>query len=302
MILLMNIPTIFLCLSLLTVLLTIKIGSQWPDEKVHVIGCNVGQGDATLISKGFSQIIVDTGPNESATSCLQRHLPFWDRRLSLVIISHFDKDHVGGLKSLADHYTIGNLVYYPTESIPTEWREFIEELRQSGTYVVESSTIQQMKVTGVQLDFLWPIEEGLLTQANQILGVDEHYPEVSARTLSDNETSIVVRVTYGTFALLLTGDITAHVEKQLLMRNKRHLLPSTVLKIAHHGSRFSTTQQFLTEVKPLLALLSVGKNSYGHPNQQVLDLLSQNQIVIHRTDQAGDLVVVTDGSTWEKRK
>lgn len=216
---------------------------QWPDDKLRLIFCNVGQGDAILMTYKSYQILVDSGPDNSVLTCLGRHMPLWDRQIEAVITTHDQKDHATGLKEAAKRYEVN-----------------------------------EIKLTSMEIK----IGEINLKQLSKPVFTDK------------NADARVWQGSFGKFDWLLTADITEKEEKQLLNKLKE----VEVLKVAHHGSKYSTGEAFLEIVKPVLAVISVGKNHFGHPTKEVLDRLQQIGAKILRTDQAGEIVVVSDGKTW----
>ena len=247
-------------LTLLLLLVWTAIFS-WPDRNLHLIFCNVGQGDAILISYQKTQILIDGGPDNLVLNCLAHHLPFWDRQIEMVVLTHPEKDHFGGLIDVIKRY---NLKYLISTSWPEEGRKT--------TALKEGDEIHLGKIN---LSVLWPRE------TNQ------------KRKL--NENSLVLKLSFGSFQALLPGDIPSEIENQL------DLTPVEVLKVAHHGSLYSTSQTFLEKIKPKLAVVSVGKNKFGHPTKETLKRLEDLGIRVLRTDQNGEIEIVSDGQEWYTR-
>ncbi|MCJ7786987.1 MBL fold metallo-hydrolase [Patescibacteria group bacterium] len=229
-----------------------------PDQRLHLIFCDVGQGDAILISYQKTQILIDGGPDNRVLNCLSHHLPFWDRRLEVVVLTHPEKDHFGGLVDVIKRYSLKYLISY-------SWPE------------TEQKTIlkagDEVKLGKVKLSVLWPKE---INQGGEL-----------------NENSLVLKLTFGSFCALLPGDISSKTEDQL-----DKVGPCQVLKVAHHGSRYSTGEEFLEKVRPVLAVISVGPNSFGHPTEEVIKKLKDLDIKILRTDQDGEIEIVSNGENW----
>lgn len=236
--------------------------------RTKVVFLDVGQGDAILISQGRNQVLIDGGRSgQDLLSRLGRHVPFWDREIEVVIPTHPDADHIGGFAHLFRAYRVGAILSTGVTS-DTEVVQRVEQART--TYgrpeprrVSRGSQIRFP--AGGELTVLYPSEK-----------LPEHVKDTNA-------TSIVTRFVYRETSFLLTGD---------LAREERVLPPveeTTILKAAHHGSRFSTSDAFLDMVKPLEAVISVGKNNYGHPSPEVLDRLKNRSVLIRRTDESGDI-------------
>ncbi|MBT9149249.1 MAG: ComE operon protein 3 [Dehalococcoidia bacterium] len=205
-------------------------------------------------------------------------MPFWDRRIELLILTHPSADHITGLIEVLRRYNVEKVLTSGQEDesdIYREWRRLIEE---GGVERVIAQVGRQITMgPGVQLEVLHPsdtLREGT----------------------SPNNASVVLRLTYSNFSLLLTGDIEREAEKYLLAQDVK--LISTVLKVAHQGSNTSTTPEFLSEVKPMLAAISVGAdNRFGHPHDEVVDRLRRaiGEDRLFLTSEDGTITFITDG-------
>jgi len=240
-------------------------------QRTEVVFLNIGQGDAILISQGDVQIMIDGGrTSKELLARLGRHLPFWDRRIEFVIATHPDADHIGGLPALLRTYQVEQVLTTGAESETETSRLFQETIRQrlghGPTRVFRGTTLELPQ--GGKLTVEYPRQP--------IPGV---VPDADT-----NEGSIVARFTYGETSFLLTGDLP---REETVLPDEA---PVTVLKAAHHGSKYSTGQAFLNLTQPKEAVISVGKNNYGHPNGDVLARLRAIGAAIHRTDEEGDIV------------
>lgn len=242
---------------ILVILSLIWLWQQWPDNKLHVVFCDVGQGDAALVVLGSFQALIDTGPSEEKLfSCLSREMPFWDRKINLVFISHPQKDHNGALIELKKRFEIEKLV---------------EVSREKDVY----------RYRNLYFDIL--INRMAKEESGQTTGSQE------------NEDSMVVEMKYFDFSVLFTADIGEETELALL--DKGVLGKTTVLKVPHHGSKFSSSFDFLRRLSPAIAVVSVGeKNTYGHPNSDTLIRLETVGAKVFRTDKNGSVEVIYDGS------
>jgi competence protein ComEC len=265
----------------LALLLTLAAGVLWlaisaPSHgRLAVTFLDVGQGEAILIeSPEGHRILVDGGPSgEAITSALGRHLPFYDRRLDLVVLTHPQLDHIGGLPTVIDEYAVDHVVATPANSDSAAYRVWSEALHVNNVPLVPAER-------GQTID---------LGDGAQLAVVSAGQPDYAA---SVNDTSLVLRLTMGGISFLLTGDITA-VGEAALVRSGADL-QTTVLKIAHHGSLTSTSPDFVTRTSPLVDVISVGANNrYGHPTDAVLARLAGDLVL--RTDQHGDITLSTDG-------
>ena len=229
-----------------------------PDNRLHVTLLDVGQGDAIFIqTPSGKQVLVDGGPSEAVLlSELGRQMPFWDRTLDMMVLSHPDADHITGLVPVLERYQVDTVIFREVEH-DTEIYEYWQQLTQS-----EEATVYQGEA-GLRIT----LDQGL-----EMIVLHPGAEPVKGTDTDVNNNSVVVRLVYGNVAVLLTGDIEAVVEQQLVRDGA--MLASIVLKAAHHGSCTSTTQGFLEAVDPEVVVISVGANNdFGQPCEEVLERL-----------------------------
>ena len=250
------------------------------DGDLHVYFLDVGQGDSALIvTPEGRQVLVDGGPApDSAIRALSEAMPEGDRSLDLVVVTHLDADHSRGLIDVLDQYEVGAIVAgteSSTASMYAQWQAGVERNK------VDAISVHQ----GYALDLGSRVVAEVLNPRSGISGGG-----------SANNDALVLRMTYGSVSFLLTADIEAQTESLLALMGAG--IESTVLKVAYHGSKASSTAGFIDAVGPAVALISVGgDNSFGHPNDEVIGRLMR-QIGgenIYRTDRHGDVEFVTDG-------
>jgi len=241
----------------------------WP---LQVVFLDVGQGDSILIQKGMRQVLIDGGSNgKTELAELGRYLPYFDREIEVVIATHPDRDHIGGLIDVAKNFKIGKVFTTGAEkdtSVFEEWKDIRE--------YDKIETLEAMRGDEVDLG------EAKLTVVSPGSSVD---PSAS----DANNKSVVTRLDFGENSFLFTGDIESSAEHEILASGEN--VDVDVLKIAHHGSKYSTSYEFLDAVSPETAIISVGaKNSYGHPTEAILNSLNSRNINILRTDEKGDII------------
>lgn len=238
------------------VLVLVWVWRQWPDGKLHVVFCDVGQGDGAVVILGSFQLLVDTGAYEDKmVKCLSDHMPFWDRKIEVVTLSHGDNDHVGAMLALQKRYQIGKVISV-------------------------AKTNDTIRYSNLRFDIL----KGSETNTISVM---------QGGSLS-NETSVVIKMVYGNLSVLFTGDMDS--ANELALVESGLLEKVDVLKVAHHGSKYSSSLDFLRVVSPKVAVVSVGsKNTYGHPNGDVLIRLESVGAKIMRTDRMGTVEIVSDG-------
>lgn len=250
--------------------------------KVRVL--DIGQGDSIFIeTPSMRHIIIDGGVDAMVMSKLHKLLPFWQRHLDVVMLTHPDADHLNGLlyvlKKYKVDYIIWNGVVRGGEQYQV-WLTLLEKAKKQGTKIIITKAGDQIKNDKVAIETLHPFIN--------IEGRDARPKN------EDNDTGIVSRLTYGKNSFLFTADVSSVVEEALVKGEAT--LTSDVLKVAHHGSRFSTSENFLEAVHPDLAVISVGaKNTYGHPAIEVLQRLQNFGITTLRTDEQGTVEILSDG-------
>lgn len=268
------------------------------DSRLHVIFCNVGQGDATLIYRGNVQILVDGGPDSSVLSCLSKHMPFWDRKIEVVTMTHPQDDHHGGLVDIVRRYKVGLFLAPPVDNSTQGFKILKSEVERKRIKVFNPTQGDVLRNGLIRIETIWPSPQRLSSLA-MASGPSRNVLGAFTTTKDLNEFSIVQKVSYGDFDVLLTGDIEPPVTETIadLLEGRAGI---EVLKVPHHGSKNGLTEKLLEAVSPKLAVISVGKkNRYGHPHKEVTKLLSEKITKIMRTDLDGEVEIVTDGKRWE---
>lgn len=248
------------------------------DGLLHVYFLNVGQGDAIFIqAPNGNQVLVDGGPDSKVIQELAKVMPFHDRSIDLLVLTHPDADHITGLIEVLDRYEVEQILENPIKSNAAAYAKWNELKREA--LVTEAGLGQKVWLDdGIALWVLFPV--GTTDQSKS------------------NNNSIVIKLVYGEVSLLLTGDIEAKVERELLARGIN--VDSDLLKVPHHGSKTSTTKEFLDAVTPETAFIQVGvKNRYGHPHPTVLDRLEDYGIKYYRNDIDGLIELVIDGLNYK---
>jgi len=270
-------------LGLAAALILIAIFSQSQSQYLKVIVHDIGQGDAIFIETPEKyQILIDGGPDNSILAKLGKDLPFYDRSLDLIILTHPHDDHVTGLIDVLKRYDVKQILYTGvSHTAPNyiEWLKIIED-KEIPFKIAQSGQIIKLGETG-KLYILYPFED--LT---------------GEKVKNLNNTSILCRLIYDSTSFLFTGDAEKEEEQDLIDHNI--YLKSDVLKVGHHGSNTSSTENFLRAVSPKIAAISVGKdNKFGHPSDKALERLESNKIKIYRTDENGDVEIISDGKEIE---
>lgn len=235
---------------------------------------DVGQGDSGLVVlPGGVEVLIDGGPpNGKVLDELGRILKWGDRYVDLVILSHPELDHFGGLVEVLNRYKVGALIWNGLEGKSAAFDDFKRAIYENN------------------------IQEIVLRAGDSIRHKDSNFfvlsPGENFSSIKEvNDTSLVLELKSKNSKVLFTGDISAAIEENLLVGDV------DVLKVAHHGSKFSTSANFLSAAKPEAAIIGVGKNSYGHPTPQTLERLEDTGAQVFRTDSDGTVKFVIDGET-----
>lgn len=247
--------------------------------RLQVVFLDVGQGDSILIQKGTRQILIDGGPSgKTEMAKLGKYLPYFDREIELVIATHPDKDHIAGLIDVARSYKIGRVLATGAEKDTQTFKEWKDVLAYN-----EFETLEVWRGTEIKFD-----------EANmKILGPAS---KITADVGDSNNSSVVARLDYGNSSFLFTGDIESPAEKEILESEQN--VDVDYLKVAHHGSKYSSFGEFLDAASPEEAIISVSAtNAYGHPTKEVLGALEARQVKIYRTDEDGDIRYVCRENT-----
>jgi competence protein ComEC len=273
---------------LIVAILVWSIALTQPDGKLHVSFLDVGQGDAVLIQTPSGQdILIDGGPDPQKINLeLSEKLPFWDRTIDLVVCTQPQADHVTGLVEVLQRYRVKQVLEPGVSYNSSVYQEWLRVVADKGIEYEVAHAGQEIDLGGgVKLEVLNP-------PANLWNGTDDDV---------DNN-GLVLKLTWNEIGFLFTADIRAEVEFELI--GQRANLRSTVLKVAHHGSKTSTSQQFIGAVDPEVAVICVGEdNPFGHPSSEVVERLigRLGEDNVYRTDEDGTIEFITDGETlWVK--
>jgi len=245
--------------------------------RVHFF--DVGQGDAIFIQTPEGvQVLIDGGRDSSVLAELHKVMGFFDRKIDMVVGTHPDLDHIGGLLDVLKRYEVGTILTTENKGESSTAKAYDTLKAQEGAEVIYARRGQSF-----QLD------------ASTTLSV--LFPETNPQELESNTSSIILKLTYGENTFLFTGDSPKSIEEYLVLIEGENL-QSDVLKVGHHGSRTSTSELFLEEVAPAYAIISAGKdNSYGHPHVEVTDMLFNKRVEILETSKEGTITFHSDGKS-----
>jgi competence protein ComEC len=249
---------------------------------------DIGQGDSIYIeSPSGKQMLVDGGPDASVVRRLSDVMPFFDRSIDVVLATHPDKDHIGGLPAVLSRYRVAYVIDTGATSNTKTSQAYVEarDAEIVGTRAEPAQYVTAQR--GIVVDF----HDGAYARIV--------YPDADVTKVSDtNSGSIILQVVYGSTTVMLTGDAPQRVEKYVVMLDGKEL-HSTILKAGHHGSKTSSAPEFVNVVSPDYTIISAGAhNSYGHPHKEVMDLFASLHIPTLATYDLGTTVFESDGKKF----
>lgn len=249
-----------------------------PYFEVHFI--DVGQADSALIKCNDETMLIDGGNVADSSLVVSYLMKAGVKELDYVVCTHAHEDHVGGLNGPLNKFTVTKAIYAPhTGSDSKCYNDFLKATARQGKHIETPVVGSTFSLGEAEVKVLGP--------------VTENYSDI-------NNTSIVLKVTYGETSFLFTGDAEDEAEQDILNTNAD--LSANVLKVGHHGSNSSTKYHFLREIMPDIAVISCGKdNKYGHPDADTLSRLRDAGVKIYRTDMQGNIIISSDGKNLTVR-
>lgn len=273
----------FLIILLLTSIFYYSPSYSIPNYDFMIHYIDVGQGDSALVQSNNKNLLIDSGPPDSSDSLVKYLKSLGIKKLDFVIATHPHADHIGGMESILKEFNVSYFCAPKVTENTDIFKNMIKALKE------ENTSINTLSYSNPH-----PIDLGENTKVEIYSPLNEEYDNI-------NNYSPLLRISYGETSFLFTGDAEAEVEMEVLKLNKD--LKSDVLKVGHHGSITSTTDSFIKEVSPSIAIISSSlDNSYGHPSPQILNKLLDNKIKIFRTDEDGTIILSSDGKSIKRHK
>lgn len=237
--------------------------------KVHFI--NVGQADSILIDCGEFEILIDGGNNHNGDTVCEYLADKVDGNLEIIVATHPDADHIGGLDTVLENYTVEKIIDSGKTHTTKTYRDYMEAVQNEENAIFLEDA-----------DMVFEIGDNVLFSIIEIVDNQSHM----------NNNSVVSRLDVGDISFLFTGDLESEIELEYLDKFEE----ADVLKAGHHGSRSSSSPEFINKVNPKYMVISCGlDNKYGHPHAETLDTLAKINIITYRTDLQGSIVIETDG-------
>ena len=234
---------------------------------------DVGQGDSTIIEQNGHYMLIDAGTNECEKDLVSYIDSLGITKFDYIIATHAHEDHIGSMDAVINKYDVDKILFAKHTTTTKTFENFVMAVKNKGLKLYAPSVNEEFIFQDLKFVVLSPNSS--------------EYEEL-------NNYSIVTKVIYGNTSYLFTGDAEKLVEDEMLNQNLD--LSADVLKVGHHGSNSSTSQNFFNAVNPKYAVISVGKdNDYGHPKKTVINRLKTKNVAVYRTDESGTIVLESDG-------
>lgn len=248
-------------------------------DKLVVHYIDVGQGDAELIQFKGKNILIDAGPNDSRDKFMTYLKRTGVKKLDYIIATHPHEDHIGNMDDVIKEFDVGEFIAPKVSANTKSFEWMLKNLKKKG-----------LKITTAKAGLKLNLDKNINCE---LLAPNKDKYE------NTNDYSAVLKVTYGNNKFLFTGDAESLSEKETLRAKSD--VTADVLKFGHHGSRTSSSKEFLLKVKPKIGIVSCGKgNKYGHPHKETLKKIKDMNIKIYRTDIDGNIILTSDGNTIQK--
>lgn len=259
-----------------------SVVSAYQDNNLYVYFLDIGQGDSVYIrTPQKHDIVIDGGPDNLVLSKIGKYMPFYDRKIELMILTHPHEDHINGLIEIVKRYNVEQILSSDAEYDSAAYYEWNRLIAQKNISKVEAITDQEIRMGNTIFNVFYPDADLTGTNIKNI-----------------NNASIVGQLVYGETKILFTGDAEKEVENKLV-ENIGLDLDSDILKVGHHGSKTASTKKLINLVNPGVSIISAGVNNrYKHPHKETIVILEEYNSQIYRTDYHGDIKCWSDGNNF----
>ncbi len=265
----------------------------------RVVFCAVGQGDAAYLRLNHYDLLIDAGPDQAVLSCLGKYMPAFDRKIEVLILSHPQRDHFGGLTGVINRYQIDGLFLPPVDNPSEEFSRLKLLINQKKIKVTAPVAGDELIIGSFMIKFIWPTKTFLAQ--NTVRDIPRYIGQqpVSVSSKDLNDFSVILSISKNhtpeinnRIWLIFTGDVSAAVLDGL---PNQYIERSIIVKVPHHGSKTALSERFYRLADPTYGVISVGVNNrHGHPHPEVIGLLKALKIIIRRTDYEGDIIFNLD--------
>jgi len=267
---LLNYTIVFLGIALALLVLA---DFQLRSGSAEIVFLDIGQGDAILVQRGTTQVLIDGGPDAEVIDKLGKYMPFWDRTIELVVLSHAHSDHYLGLIDVFDRFRVDKFIWNGAEEEAADFAVMLDMLEAENCPTELATADRDFRLGAVYFDVLFPWEaDQFLDQAEDNL----------------NNTSIIIRAMSPQKTILLTGDAEEDVEEKLIAEHV--FVQADILKAGHHGSKTSSSEAFVKRVSPSRATFHAGEdNKFNHPSDEVVSRYQALGVDTFTLWQTGDI-------------
>jgi competence protein ComEC len=268
---------ILIAIIFLTVFLGFNVYSANKDSgKLRVNFFDVGQGDGIFIQTPDGiDILIDGGPDKTILEKLSNVMPFYDKHIDYLIITHEHEDHLRGAIEVMDRYQIDKIYYNKSSAGPAPYSVIFEDVIQEETKLIEVNDLEVINLGKDKELKIYSFAQSLAGKSNT------------------NNTSLMTKLSFEGSSFLFMADIESDLEEHVLEQDLE--LKADIIKISHHGSSNSNSSDFLAEVNPEIAVILVGlDNDFGHPSRRVIRRLERKSVQVYRTDLDGDIKIMPE--------
>ena len=274
-----------------------------PNDTLTLVFCDVGQGDGIYINlPNGDDVVIDGGPNDKILQCLGKNMPFWDRTIEIVVLTHAQSDHLNGLIPLLKRYDVDYFISSPIGNTTKGYQQLTSLIKEKGIPVKNLYAGDTIKIPPVSLRALWPSKEYIASKIDPrksaIISANHGSVLGASTSHSDlNDFSLVLELNYGEFQALLTGDADEEIQDDIMRAST--INPVEIFKVPHHGSKYGILEEYLDKANPKHSIVSVGKNRWGHPTEEIIHKLEIRNTKLYRTDRQGDITIISDGNQYK---